>query len=231
VRTLVLLSGGLDSAVALYWARSQGWDIFPIEFEYYERPERERRACRDLRARAGITNQILVPIPFIREAVDIATSEPANPALASAPQGYIPLRNLIFYSLAAYHAEILGARYIVGGHNRTDCESFPDAGKPFWEQLNQILRIAIWSHSTVQTEIVLPLIELGKSETIRLGAELGVPFESTWSCYFDADRPCGTCQSCLERTQAFAAAELLDILSSGPDQDASMPKKPPVCSD
>jgi 7-cyano-7-deazaguanine synthase len=208
MRAIVLLSGGLDSAVALYWAQSQGWTVIPAEFEYYQRPERERRACRDLRSRAGITDQIIIPVPFLREAVDIPAQELNNPALARAPQGYIPLRNLIFYSLAAYHAEILGARYIIGGHNRTDCDSFPDAGRAFWEQLNQLLRLAIWSHSEIQTKIVLPLIEMEKTEVIRLGSRLGVPFEVTWSCYSDADHPCGTCESCLEREQAFAASGL-----------------------
>lgn len=208
MRAIILFSGGLDSAVALYWARAQGWDVFPIEFEYYQRPERERRACRDLRERMGIRNQITAPLHFIREVSDIPEQELANPSLARAPEGYIPLRNLIFYSLAAYHAEILGARYIVGGHNRTDCESFPDAGKAFWERLNQIFRMAIWSYTQVQTEVVLPLIEMDKVEVVRLGSELGVPFELTWSCYHDADRPCGACESCIERAQAFAAAGL-----------------------
>jgi 7-cyano-7-deazaguanine synthase len=208
LRAIILFSGGLDSAVALYWARAQEWDVFPIEFEYYRRPERERRACRRLRDSTGIKNQITVPLPFIREACDIPEHELANPALARAPEGYIPSRNLLFYSLAAYHAEILGARYIVGGHNRSDRESFPDAGKAFWERLNQIFKLAVWSYAQVQTEVVLPLIEMDKVDVIRLGSKLGVPFELTWSCYHNADRPCGACESCIERAQAFAAAGL-----------------------
>ena len=205
MRTIVLLSGGLDSAVALYWAQAQGWEVFPIEFEYHERPERERRACLDLRERAGITNSIVAPVQFLREISDIPPQELANLSLRNAPQGYIPLRNLIFYSLSAYHAEILGARYLVGGHNRTDCESFPDAGKAFWDQLNQIFRLAIWSHGEVRTEILLPLIQLDKADVIRLGIRLQVPFELTWSCYYNADNPCGRCESCIERAQAFAS--------------------------
>lgn len=208
MRVIVLFSGGLDSAVALYWAKSQGWNVITAEFEYHQRPERERRACRDLRAHAGIHEQIVIPIPFLREAVDIPAQELNNPALAHAPEGYIPLRNLIFYSLVAYHAEVRGARYIIGGHNLTDCESFPDAGREFWERLNQLLKLAIWSHSEIRTEIVLPLIEMDKREVIGLGSRLGVPFEMTWSCYFDAAQPCGTCESCLERERAFAASGL-----------------------
>jgi len=206
LRAIVLLSGGLDSAVALHWARARGWECHTMEFEYHERPERERRACQDLCEQASITDRIVTPIPFIREVADIPGRELANPALTRAPQGYIPLRNLIFYALSGYHAEILGARHIVGGHNRTDCERFPDAGKAFWDQLNRILTIAIWSHGEIGTRIVLPFIDMGKAEVIRLGRQLGVPFELTWSCYFDAARPCGACESCIEREAAFAAA-------------------------
>ncbi len=209
MRAIVLMSGGLDSAVALYWARSQGWDISTIEFEYHLRPERERRASSELRRSAGIYNQVVVSIPFIREAADVPAHEQSNSRLGAAPEGYIPARNLIFYSLSAYHAEISGARYIVGGHNRTDCESFPDAGWEFWKQLNGLLRTALWSYSQVQTEIILPLIDKDKAEVIRLGNSLGVPFELTWSCYYDAAEPCGACASCLERAEAFAAAGLL----------------------
>jgi 7-cyano-7-deazaguanine synthase len=116
------------------------------------------------------------------------------------------LRNLIYYALSGYHAEVLSARYIVGGHNRSDCESFPDAGMAFWTQLNQMLRVAMWSHAEAQTEVVLPLIEMGKIDVLKRGRELGVPFELTWSCYFNAEYPCGSCASCIERDQAFAAA-------------------------
>ncbi|MBP1596383.1 MAG: Queuosine synthesis [Acidobacteria bacterium] len=209
LRAIVLLSGGLDSAVALYWAKAQGWDLLPLEFEYYLRPGRERRACRDLCDRAGIRNGIFVPIPFLREVADTPGTEIDNPALAKAPQGYVPLRNLIFYALAAYHAELVAARYIVGGHNRTDCESFPDAGSEFWNLFNCLLHTAMWSHPQVQTEIVHPLIGLGKVEVLRLGMELGVPFELTWSCYHDAEYPCGACESCIERVQAFAESGIL----------------------
>jgi 7-cyano-7-deazaguanine synthase len=207
MRAIVLLSGGLDSAVALYWARAQGWEVFPIEFEYFGRPGRERRACLELRAHAGIPHALAVPLPFLREAVDVPAQDLVNPALARAPEGYVPVRNLIFYALAAYHAEILAARYIVGGHNRTDYESFPDAGRSFWDSLNTLLKIAMWSHAEVGTEIVLPLIELTKHEVVSLGMKLGVPLEATWSCYFDAEQPCGACASCQERAAALGMSD------------------------
>ncbi len=208
MRAIVLLSGGLDSAVALYWARSQDWELIPIEFEYHARPARERRACCDLREHAGIREQIIVPVPFIREVTDIDPRELANPFLSHAPQGYIPLRNLIFYALSAYYAEILAARYIVGGHNRSDCESFPDAGKAFWHQFHRLLAIGMMSYADLRTEVVLPLIDMSKAEVLRLGCRLGVPFELTWSCYYSSEKPCGACESCVERHKAMAVAGL-----------------------
>ena len=208
MRALVLLSGGLDSAVCLYWARAQGWDVISIEFDYFDRPERERLASRNLCAHSGIRKRLIVPVPFLREIADIPEPQLANPALRHAPEGYIPARNLIFYALAAHYAEIQGAGRIVGGHNRTDGESFPDAGIAFQNRLNDILRISMWSQASVGTEVILPLIELDKTEVIRLGVRLEVPFDLTWSCFFNASEPCGACISCVERIEAFAAAGL-----------------------
>ena len=208
--SLVLLSGGLDSAVALYWALLRGWSIHTIEFEYFQRPERERQACRDLRAASGITGSLVVQAGFLREVGDVPGGMVANMALGQAPDGYIPARNLVFYSICAHYAEILNARYIVGGHNRTDSESFPDAGREFFRNLDRLLRLGLWSYSATCTEIVLPLIELDKIEVVRLGLDLHVPFELTWSCYHDDRLPCGTCESCTERRQAFAANAMPD---------------------
>ncbi len=203
---LVLLSGGLDSAVSLYWALSRGWEVATIEFEYYLRPQRERRACLSLRERAGIRDSIIVPLGFIREVSDLPDEIVLNSSLHLSPEGYIPARNLLFYSLAAYYAELGGRRYIVGGHNRSDSESFPDAGQDFFSYLNALFSLGMWSHSKIGTEIVLPLILLDKTQVLRLGDTLGVPFDLTWSCYHDGETPCGSCASCLERDAAFAAA-------------------------
>ncbi len=207
-RALVLLSGGIDSAVSLYWSLSRGWEVTSIEFEYYKRPQGERRACRHLREKAGIRESIVVPIDFVREASDQPESILLNRALLKSPEGYIPARNLLFYAVAAYYAELGGRRYIVGGHNRTDSESFPDAGKRFFAQLNELLKAALWSHSQVHTEVILPLIDLDKPHVVDLGRQLNVPFDLTWSCYCDAETPCGSCESCLEREAAMSAANI-----------------------
>jgi len=211
-RALVLLSGGIDSAVSLYWALSRGWDVRTLEFGYYQRPHREKTACERLCERAGIAKSIVVPLEFIREVSDIDGKELAGTFWEQAPQGYIPSRNLIFYSFAAYYAEILGARFIVGGHNRGDSEEFPDAGKKFFDQMNEILKSSVWSHSRLNVEILLPLVGLGKAEVVRLGNKLKVPFELTWSCYHNGEAPCGICDSCSERSESFLDAGISDPL-------------------
>jgi len=205
-RALVLLSGGLDSAVTLYWAISRGWEVATIEFEYYLRPERERRACRSLREHAGVRNSIVVPLDFVREVSDLPDEVVLNTALRLSPEGYIPSRNLLFYALAAHYAELGGMRYIIGGHNHTDSESFPDASEEFFDHLNAVIKLGMWSYEKVHAQVILPLIEMDKIEVIRLGHVLRVPFELTWSCYHNAEVPCGTCESCLERRDAFAKA-------------------------
>jgi len=210
VRALVLLSGGLDSAVCLWWARRQGWDLLPLTVDYHERPAAEVRAVRNLLAAADVKNLVQVPLPFLKEMTDLKEDGLANPLLAGAPDAYIPARNLIFYALAGYYAETLGAPLIVGGHNGIDPDTFPDSSPDFFTHVNSLYRLGLWSYPKSQVSIKLPLAGKPKEEVIELGRTLGVPFERTWSCYFDGDKHCGRCPSCVERREAFERLELAD---------------------
>lgn len=213
-QAIVLLSGGVDSAVALWWAKARGWDVHPLTFEYFGRPKKEDEAMQALVARAGVRPVRHVALPFLQEIDDLRKERAiGNARLLESPEGYIPARNLIFYSLAAYHAEIDGIRYIVGGHNGTDPEAFPDAGPRFFESLNRILRRSLWSSKTTPVEAVIPLSGKSKADVVRMGVAMGVPFGVTWSCYWNRPVHCGTCQSCRERKEAFAAAGAADPAS------------------
>ena len=209
-RAMVLLSGGVDSAVALWWAKAQGWEVRPLTFDYFGRPKRERRAIEALAKAAGVQPIRTVNLPFLTEVDDLREAGLANPVLRDSPEGYIPARNLIFYSLAAYYAELDGTRYLVGGHNGSDPESFPDASPKFFTSLNELFRLSLWSYDRSPVEVLIPLSGTSKEGVLRLGRELGVPFELTWSCYWDRDLHCGTCVSCRERREAFAAIGLPD---------------------
>jgi 7-cyano-7-deazaguanine synthase len=209
-RAIVLLSGGLDSAVTLWWARKQGWDLWPLTFDYFGRPRHEHTAIEALVKEAAVRPVRIVSLPFLKEVDDLRAGGLANPVLEASPEGYIPARNLIFYSLAAYFAELEGVRYLVGGHNGIDPESFPDASPKFFDFLNNVFRLSLWSFDRSPVQVLVPLSGKSKEDVLRMGQELGVPFGLTWSCYWDRDTPCGTCVSCRERRDAFAAIGVPD---------------------
>lgn len=207
---IVLLSGGVDSAVALWWAKARGWDVRPLTFDYFGRPRREGSAIDDLAARAGVPAPRHIDLPFLKEVDDLRKGGLGNRALLEAPAAYIPARNLIFYSLAANLAETQGARYLVGGHNGVDPRAFPDASPAFFADLNGLLRRSLWASARTPVETVVPLSGRPKEDVVRLGLDLRVPFDVTWSCYWDRDVHCGTCASCRERRSAFAAVGVED---------------------
>lgn len=210
LKALVLLSGGLDSAVCLWWSRQQGWDLLPLTVDYHLRPAAEVRAVRRLLGAAELRELLQVPLPFLKEVTDLRKEGLQNPLLGEAPDAYIPARNMIFYALAGYYAETLGTNLIVGGHNGIDPETFPDSSPEFFTHVNSLYRLGLWSYGKSRVSIKLPLAGKPKEEVVNMGLRLGVPFDLTWSCYFDGDTHCGRCPSCVERREAFAGLGVRD---------------------
>jgi len=214
-RAILLLSGGLDSAVALWWARAQGYEVLPLTFHYHRRPKAEVAAMRRQLEKVGRPRLREMDLPFLKDAEDLMQTETAvNSLLAKSPEGYIPARNMIFYALAAYQAEVENASLVIGGHNGLDPETFPDSSPKFWNSLNGLYRLGIWSYAASPVQVVQPLSGKDKAAVVRMGIGLGVPFEDTWSCYWDGEAHCGTCPSCLERKEAFAGAGFDDPAGS-----------------
>jgi 7-cyano-7-deazaguanine synthase len=199
---VVLASGGIDSAVALWWARDQGYDVRALTYHYHLRPEPEKEAARTLAREAGADPVIEVDLPHLREVDDV---DPVPPDLRDAPKEYVPHRNLVFYSMAAHHAERVGAQVLVGGHNGVDPERFPDSGPAFLEGVEDLLEQGRAPGARGGIEIRNPLHGDTKEEVVERGLELGVPFESTWSCGEYVTEPCGECHSCRERREALRA--------------------------
>jgi len=211
-KAVVLLSGGIDSAVSLWWARARGWDLRPLTFHYFRRPPQEIVATRKLIELSGLSRLQEIDLPFLQE-VDDMKKGIENPVLAESPEGYIPARNMVFYAVAGFYAEPIGARWVIGGHNGTDPEAFPDASPKFFNFFNSMYRLGLWSWPKTPVQILLPLSGKSKVDVVKLGLELGVPFEHTWSCYWDRDMHCGTCASCLERKEAFRALGVKDPIA------------------
>lgn len=192
-KCVVLLSGGIDSAVTLWWARAQGWRPATLSFLFPRRKKRELECVRKLRrALPGRGEDYDVPLAFL---------EPPD----QSKNGFIPQRNLMYYSIAAAIAQQAGATRILGGHIRPDHSLFPDATPAYFRALQKLV-----GNGGSRVRLVFPLHRLEKPAIIRLGARLGVPFAATWSCSYDRARPCGRCYSCRERSDGFARAGLAD---------------------
>ena len=206
-KAIVLVSGGIDSTVALWWVMKKGWEPIPLTFDYFARARAEKSATRRVLKKARIESLIEVPLGAVKEVYDLAEEGQLPSAIKHAPEGYIPARNMIFYSIAAYYAEVMGAGFIVGGHNKGDPEEFPDSSPSFFRQINGLLRMGLWSYRQKAVRILTPLGMMTKRGVVRLGLRLGAPLDLTWSCRFDAKKPCGKCSSCIERNQALSSVD------------------------
>lgn len=201
-KAILLLSGGIDSAVALYWAQHKGYEVIALSFNYDLRPEQEKKAAKKLVDYLNI-KAIEISLPYVKEAIDLRLEGFPVPSVVHAPEGFIPSRNLVFYSIAAYFAEVYGCKFIIGGHLVVDPIKFPDAAPDFFTSLEKLIQKGKHKRDKSYIRIILPLAKMTKENVVKLGRKLNVPFEWTWSCYSDGKQPCGKCSSCRKRDEAF----------------------------
>ncbi len=208
-KALVLLSGGLDSATCLYWAKQRFADVSAITFNYYGRIENERRAADKLADSAGISKVLRIDLPFVRETSDTLTRMARN-RKGDLWSSYVPARNLIFYSIAAHHAEYLGVNSIIAGHNSHDVGFFKDASMNYIRKLNSLFKQGCLLCNGKAYKIVIPLARMNRIEIIKLARRLKTPIGLTWSCHRDGMKHCGRCYACRQRKAAFRSLGLPD---------------------
>ncbi|MEP0825262.1 MAG: 7-cyano-7-deazaguanine synthase [Nitrososphaera sp.] len=209
-KVLVMLSGGLDSATCLYWAKKRFSDVLAITFNYYGRLVQEKRSTAKLARSAGITELITVDLPFVKEASDFYNGRLKKHDPEALWSSYVPARNLMFYSIAAHYAEYLGVKWIIGGHNSHDIEFFRDASSRFIEKLNALFKEGCLLCNGRTYKIVLPLAKKNRTEIVMLAKRLKVPIAQTWSCHRDGKTHCGKCYACRQRLDAFRSLGLVD---------------------
>jgi 7-cyano-7-deazaguanine synthase len=209
-KALVMLSGGLDSATCLYWAKEKFSNVSAITFNYFGRLEQEKHAAAGLAKGAGVSELIQVDLPFVKEASDFYDGRLKKQDPDALWSSYVPARNLMFYSIAAHYAEYLGASRIIGGHNLHDVKFFKDASKDYIEKLNALFKEGCLLCNGQAYRILLPLSELNRKEIIRLAIKLKVPVEQTWSCHREGRVHCGRCYACRQRLEAFHSLRLKD---------------------
>jgi len=209
---LVMLSGGLDSATCLYWAKSKFSEVSAVTFNYFGRLVNERRAAIRLASRAGVTDLIEIDLPFMKEASDFDNgySGKTKSDFAGMRSSYVPARNLIFYSIAAHYAEFLGITNIIGGHNHHDAQFFKDASKKYIQKLNSLFREGCLLCNGRAYRILLPLARMERREIVKLALRLNTPIELTWSCHRKGSIHCGRCYACRQRLRAFRSLGMPD---------------------
>jgi len=148
-------------------------------------------------------------MPELRELGDIAAPQRG---LAALPPSYIPMKNAIYYGVAAAFAEEVGAARVIGGHNRDDRAVFEDTSGGFFAQMERALRAGSARLREVDFRISRPLREMSKAEVVALAVGLGVPLELTWCCHRAGSTHCGRCEGCAQRERAFSEAGVEDPL-------------------
>lgn len=217
---VVLLSGGLDSTAALYWAFSSYEKVLAITFDYGQLHKIEIDMAKKLTQKLGVPHRILnvnlnqiggsaltdsrIPLPLYKSAEEI------KGRLSST---YVPFRNGIFLSLAAAWAEVEGVKDIICGFNIIDSPDYPDTRREFVAAMEKAINTGTKaSLGRDRFRVLTPFINLKKSEIIKKALEWGADFSFSVSCYQGEEIPCQKCSSCLLRQKAFQEAGLVDPL-------------------
>lgn len=216
-KALVLCSGGVDSTTLLARAvRDYGAEnVYALSISYGQKHAREIEAARAVAAHYGVQQRFLNLAAIFAdsdcsllahsdEAVPEATYAEQQAASDGAPVStYVPFRNGLFLSSAASMALSLGCSVVLYGAHHDDVagNAYPDCSLEFVQAMNR----AIVEGTGGELRLEAPFVEASKGDIVRMGLELGVPYELTWSCYEGGEIPCGRCATCLDRAAAFAA--------------------------
>jgi 7-cyano-7-deazaguanine synthase len=223
MRTIVLLSGGLDSATVLALCRSEGQACHALSFRYGQRHALELAAAGRIAASLGALSHRVATIDVACLAGSALTGGGEVPKGRSEreigqgiPVTYVPARNTLFVAHAIALAEATGADAIALGINALDYSGYPDCRPEWLAAMQEVARLGTKAGIAGESvRLLAPLLDMSKAEIIRLGTALGVDYGPTLSCY-DPDtegRACGDCDACVLRRRGFAEAGVPDPTS------------------
>ena len=213
MKALVILSGGLDSTTALYWAIKKYDEVETLTFNYGSKHngienEYAKKTCEKL----GIKNTI-IHLDFMNKYFKSDLLQSGG----NIPEGYytaenmkltvVPFRNGIMLSIAAGFAESNDCDVLVLGNHSGDHTIYPDCRPSFIQGISTAIYEGTWKH----IEVMSPFCEMTKTDIVKMGKELGVDFSLTYSCYKGKEKHCGKCGTCTERKEAFEKAGIKDI--------------------
>lgn len=216
-KAVVLLSGGLDSSVAIHMAKSEGFDVYALSFDYGQKHNKELECAKATAKKVGAKEHNIVSLQLNLWGGSSLTDsniqvEDGDVSRTDIPQTYVPARNMVFLSVAVSYAEAIGAQDIFIGVSEVDYSGYVDCREEFIEAMENAINmgtVASVEHGK-KIRIHAPFVHLTKSEEIKIGEQLRVDWSLTWSCYRGGEKPCGTCDSCLLRAKAFEEAGVID---------------------
>ena len=216
---VLLLSGGLDSYTAGAIAARDGYALHALTVRYGQVHAREVEAARRVAVALGVRHHIELDVDLAAFGGSALVGDGHIPkdrdvsAAHDIPSTYVPARNTVFLSLALAWAEVVNADAIVIGVNALDYSGYPDCRPEYLEAFERMATLATKAGvEGARLRILAPLLRLSKAEIIAAGAELGLDYGLTHSCYDPSPdgRPCGRCDSCLLRAKGFLEAGLTD---------------------
>ncbi len=212
--SLIVYSGGLDSTVLLHYLAKQKRADAALWVDYGQRHKREFECakinCEKLGVPLDIANLAdLAPLfgenALTNKNVDVPNGDYDESNMKTT---VVPNRNMIMIAVAAARAIAIGANSVAYAAHSGDHSIYPDCRPEFADALDNVLKLCHYE----PIALVRPFVNITKTDIVKLGAELGVDFAQTWSCYNGESEPCGTCGTCKERQQAFKEAALIDPL-------------------
>ena len=223
-KAVVLLSGGMDSVTLLHdvCIRRGVPTVYALTFNYGQKHAREMAEARWNAKHLGLAEHREVDLSYYGDlsaggsaltdpAIDVPDMDDVPEEQRDQPPTYVPNRNMSLLSLAAAYAESKDARDVFYAAQAQDRYGYWDCTTGFVDAINAVLRLNRRDPVTVHA----PYVDLGKSDVLKIGLEIGVDYSHTWTCYRGGATPCGSCPSCVERAAAFASARVADPLNAG----------------
>ena len=216
-KAVVLLSGSLDSCTCMAVAKSKGYEVYPISFNYHQRHSIGLTGAKKIAEFYGVKKHLIIETnmediggsALTDTQIDVPDGDVDRDTV---PVTYVPARNMIFLSYAMGYAEVLGASHVYIGVNSVDYSGYPDCRPEFIEKFQSLANFATTATAVEGKKITIetPLQQLDKKEIVKLAVKLGAPLQFTHSCYKGGEKACGVCDSCKLRLRGFAEAGVED---------------------
>ena len=209
-KAVCILSGGMDSTLASYLAKKDGYEIIAVHFNYGQRTEhKELEAFRNITKALDVKEKYEIDIPFFTQIGASALTDktldiPTDGIEEGVPITYVPFRNGIFLSIATAIAEKHGATALFIGVVQEDSSGYPDCTDTFIDKMQDAMNQG--TKEETKLDIITPLVHMSKAQIVTKALELNVPLELTWSCYANEELACGVCDSCRLRLNGFKIA-------------------------